>query len=220
MRNCPLRVINLSLGLAALAAAGGARQLSSSTPKSEPKTQPQLKVVTKTIPSSVRYEFSRTVGRGRLVKKQDGAPGSLTRTYRLIERNGQVVGKELLKEERVEPKPTLYLMGKTGWETSRSGFTRGRVLTLKATGYDPSPGQNGGVSRTRVGTVPGFGQVAVDPRVIPLRTLLYIEGYGFAIANDTGGAIKGHRIDLCFESRAQAMRFGRQTVRVHVLKGR
>ena len=64
----------------------------------------------------------------------------------------------------------------------------------------------------------GYGVVAVDPRVIPLKSLVYVEGYGFAIAADTGGAIKGKRIDLCYPSRAMAKRFGRRNVRVHLLQ--
>jgi 3D (Asp-Asp-Asp) domain-containing protein len=65
-----------------------------------------------------------------------------------------------------------------------------------------------------------YGLVAVDPRVIPLGTHLYVEGYGFALAADTGGAIKGNRIDLCYDSVAFANRFGRKKVRVHVLETR
>ena len=219
MRNCPFWVITLSTGLAALAVAGGGQQLTPAPSPATQKPEPKTKVVTKAIPSPVRYEFSRTVGKGRLVKKP-GADGSVTRTYRLVEKNGRIIDKELIQEERVEPTPTLFLMGKSGWTTSRSGFSRKSVRVMNATGYDPSPGQNGGVSRTRVGTVPGYGQVAVDPRVIPLYSLLYVEGYGFAIAHDTGGAIKGNRIDLCFPTAAQANRFGRKKVRVHILKGR
>ena len=44
----------------------------------------------------------------------------------------------------------------------------------------------------------GYGVVAVDPRVIHLGSKLYIEGYGYAIAGDTGGAVKGYIIDLGF----------------------
>ena len=65
------------------------------------------------------------------------------------------------------------------------------------------------------------GVVAVDPRVIPLGTLLYVEGYGFAIASDIGSAIKGNKIDLCYTTRKEALRFGRKKVRVHIFaKGR
>ena len=64
----------------------------------------------------------------------------------------------------------------------------------------------------------GHGIVAVDPRIIPLGTKLYIPGYGFAIAGDTGGAIVGNRIDLGFDSLADALDFGRRPVKVYTLK--
>ncbi len=88
---------------------------------------------------------------------------------------------------------------------------------MEATGYDPYPAGGSGTGRTATGVMARFGIAAVDPRVIPLHTLLYVEGYGFALAADTGGAIKGNRIDLCFDSRAQAYRWGRKNVKVHIL---
>ena len=68
-----------------------------------------------------------------------------------------------------------------------------------------------------------YGVIAVDPRVIPLGTQLYIEAvdgswtYGYAVAGDTGGAIKGARIDLFYDSHAQAISFGRRAARVYIL---
>jgi 3D (Asp-Asp-Asp) domain-containing protein len=59
---------------------------------------------------------------------------------------------------------------------------------------------------------------AVDPRFIRLKTPLYIEGYGYAIAADKGGAIKGSKIDLCFNTYEEAVRFGRKTVKVYLLR--
>ena len=61
------------------------------------------------------------------------------------------------------------------------------------------------------------GVVAVDPRVIPLGSRLFIPGYGHAVAGDTGGAIVGRRIDLAFNSYDDAIRFGRRPVTVYVL---
>ncbi len=61
------------------------------------------------------------------------------------------------------------------------------------------------------------GVVAVDDTVIPMRSRLYIPGYGFAIAGDRGSAIKGMRIDLCFATYAEAINFGRQPVKVYRL---
>ena len=71
---------------------------------------------------------------------------------------------------------------------------------------------------TAIGRPAGHGIVAVDPSVIPLGTRLYIPGYGFAIAGDTGGAIHGNRIDLGFNSYADAIRFGRREVTVYRLR--
>ena len=60
--------------------------------------------------------------------------------------------------------------------------------------------------------------VAVDPKVIPLGTILYVEDYGIAIAGDTGGAIKGHDIDLFMNTRSEARSFGRRDKEVYILK--
>lgn len=64
---------------------------------------------------------------------------------------------------------------------------------------------------------PNAKVVAVDPSVIPLGTKLYVEGYGYAVAADTGGAIKGRKIDLYFNDNSDALQWGRKTVKVKVL---
>ncbi|WP_283163410.1 peptidoglycan-binding protein [Sporolactobacillus mangiferae] len=60
--------------------------------------------------------------------------------------------------------------------------------------------------------------IAVDPSVIPLGTKLYVEGYGYAVAGDTGGAIKGHKIDVFFNSNSDALQWGRRTVKVKIIE--
>jgi 3D (Asp-Asp-Asp) domain-containing protein/uncharacterized protein YabE (DUF348 family) len=98
-----------------------------------------------------------------------------------------------------------------------------RSMSMVATAYDPGPASTGkspghpAYGITASGMRAGYGVVAVDPRVIPLGTRLYIPGYGNAIAGDTGGAIKGQRIDLGYATYNEAIRFGRQTVTVYVL---
>jgi 3D (Asp-Asp-Asp) domain-containing protein len=72
-------------------------------------------------------------------------------------------------------------------------------------------------SRTCTGLPASYGAVAVDPRVIPLGTKMYIEGYGYAFACDTGGAIKGNRVDLAMDSLAAAFRHGRRKQRAWIL---
>ena len=85
------------------------------------------------------------------------------------------------------------------------------VYSGTATGYTHT-GHN-----TATGTVPAYGTIAVDPSVIPLGTRMYIPGYGYGVARDTGGAIKGTRIDLFFDSYAQAIRWGRRSVTIYIL---
>jgi 3D (Asp-Asp-Asp) domain-containing protein len=72
--------------------------------------------------------------------------------------------------------------------------------------------------RTALGWPARYGIVAVDPRVIPLRSHLYIPGYGYAVAGDTGGAIRGSRIDLGFNTYRDARQFGRRDVVVYILQ--
>lgn len=100
--------------------------------------------------------------------------------------------------------------------TSRSSYTRGWTATFEATAY--SPNEPGLDWRTATGRRAGYGIIAVDPRVIPLGSTCFVEGYGYAIAADTGGAIKGHRIDVCYVSVAQCNRWGRKKVVVHVFR--
>ena len=78
--------------------------------------------------------------------------------------------------------------------------------------YDPGNGHY-----TYGGTYLRKGIIAVDPTVIPLGTRVFIPGYGYAIADDIGGAIKGNRIDMAFASHGEAMDFGRQQVTVYIL---
>ena len=64
----------------------------------------------------------------------------------------------------------------------------------------------------------GRGVVAVDPKVIPLGSRVYVPGYGVAIAADTGGAIKGGRLDVCVNSVSEAYSWGVRNVTVYVLE--
>jgi 3D (Asp-Asp-Asp) domain-containing protein len=90
------------------------------------------------------------------------------------------------------------------------------VRTMRATAY--SAGEPGVGTRTASGMEVRYGAVAVDPQRISLGTWLYVEGYGFGIAADTGGAIKGERIDLyTWDLREAAHHFGVQTRKVWIL---
>ncbi|MGY3418354.1 3D (Asp-Asp-Asp) domain-containing protein [Bacillus mycoides] len=69
-----------------------------------------------------------------------------------------------------------------------------------------------------IGKNPNIKLIAVDPKVIKLGTKVYVEGYGEAIAGDTGGAIKGNKIDVLFPTEKQAREWGRKKVKIKILK--
>ncbi len=178
----------------------------------------QTRVESKPIPRSASFQVSRTVSPGRMITQKAGRDGALKTTYRVTLVNGKPVSKQAISTQRVAPINDIVLIGKPKMATSRSSFTRSRVITMSATGYDTSPQTlPGSTGRTATGIRAQFGVVAVDPRVIKLGTYVFVEGYGFALAADTGGAIKGNKIDLCFNSRRESLAWGRRPVRVHVL---
>lgn len=140
---------------------------------------------------------------------------SLNNTYV----NGILETTEVLKSEITkDPVKEVVEVGTKKGTQAPNGKNAKRVIVMQATAYDPTAG-----SKTAMGTRARVGAVAVDPKVIPLGSKLYIESmdgfasYGYATAEDTGGAIKGNRIDLFYNSNAEANRFGRRNVKVYVL---
>ncbi|AII28083.1 L-alanyl-D-glutamate peptidase [Bacillus phage Bobb] len=100
----------------------------------------------------------------------------------------------------------------------RKPSANGRSLQVVATAYTAYCYGCSGITATGVDlrSNPNQKVIAVDPNVIPLGSTVYVEGYGQAIAADTGGAIKGNRIDIFMPSQADALQFGRKTVNVTV----
>lgn len=91
----------------------------------------------------------------------------------------------------------------------------GETIRMLATAYTLACGNGDGVTAT--GTIPRPGIIAVDPRVIAHDTLVYIDDYGYFRAEDTGGVIKGNRIDVFMHDRADAMSFGKRWVDVKII---
>jgi uncharacterized protein YabE (DUF348 family) len=185
------------------------------------------------IPFKKITQPDRTLLAGKKVLVKKGKPGLLVRAVDLLFEGQKVVKKTVVAEQMVTaPVNEIIKVGVakqlaraaspvtasrgTSRSTSRSKTLSGRVLVMVATAYAPNHGPGVG-TRTATGARARRGIVAVDPRVIPLGTRLYVSGYGYAIAADTGGAIKGNRIDLCFNTAAEAIRFGRRRVTVTIL---
>ena len=87
-----------------------------------------------------------------------------------------------------------------------------RILVMECTAYTWTG------NRTASGTWPAVGTVATDPEVIPLGSRLYVEGYGEAVAEDTGGLVKGNIIDIYLPTEDQCWQWGRRQVEVRVLE--
>jgi len=108
-------------------------------------------------------------------------------------------------------------------------FESAKSLIVEATAYTNDPASNGsrlynGRALTATGydvtdtiTYQGLPIIAVDPKVIPLGTKVYVEGVGLAIALDTGGAIKGNKIDILVDGEQKAKTFGRKQLQVWVI---
>lgn len=189
--------------------------------------------VSEAIPFETRSvpNYSEQVGKTTL--KSEGSEGLKETCYMVVMRNGELVSKQTVEEKIIkEPVDRVTEYGTiVPASVSRSGNVRAKnVITMTATAYDlsyescgKSPGQKG-YGITASGMKAQRGVVAVDPRVIPLGTKLYIESadgryvYGNAVAADTGGAIKGNKIDLFMDTRAECLQFGRRTVNVYILE--
>ncbi|MFJ7825988.1 LysM peptidoglycan-binding domain-containing protein [Psychrobacillus sp. NPDC096623] len=94
-----------------------------------------------------------------------------------------------------------------------------KELTMTATAYTASCAGCSGITATGINLKANPNQkvISVDPNVIPLGSKVWVEGYGEAIAGDTGGAIKGNKIDIFIPTKQEALNWGRKTVTVKVL---
>lgn len=155
-----------------------------------------------------------TLERGMTKVLKNGRKGLKRIEIEVTYENGKEIGRTVVDQVVVkEPVNRVIAVGTV--ETVSRGDQNlrfRRALIATATAYTHTG------NRTATGVYPKSGTVAVDPRVIPLGSKLFIEGYGFGQAQDTGGDIKGNRIDLFFETRDEALRWGRRKVKVYILE--
>lgn len=170
------------------------------------------------IPFRVISSKDPTTPRGIVRLKQAGRKGIRERLYRHTLADTVLVKRTLIGEKVVRTAlDRIISVGTKILIVSRGQFAGKELLEMVATAYAPfcCPGVDG---VTALGLRAGYGVVAVDPAIVPLGSRLYIDGYGYAIAGDTGGMIKGLRIDLGFDTTREAVRFGRRAVRVYVVE--
>lgn len=135
--------------------------------------------------------------------------------------NYEEAGLEVVEQEVVQQEePVLNIRDRLEYQVSRGEI---RALYMKTTAYDLSVESCGkspehpAYGITASGTKVHEGTVAVDPDVIPLGTRLYIDGYGMAIAEDTGGAIEGNRLDIYMADKEDCLKWGVKTRKVYIL---
>ena len=136
--------------------------------------------------------------------------GIFTYTTKFV--NGKNKGTEReVKEWIVEPHDNTLRLGTSA--TGNSGeYLVTRTFVANTTAYTARSGARGAIGQTvHVGTC------AVDPHFVGLRSELWIEGYGYAFANDTGGAVKGNVVDLYMSSRGQCISWGRRNKNAYVI---
>jgi uncharacterized protein YabE (DUF348 family) len=157
----------------------------------------------------------------------EGVPGRKEAIYEVVVTDG-IEGARTLTSERVLSLPVDQVV-LVGTKRTERQLVVSRAKTREAPAAPPASGTELSVSSTAytpgygcgyytaTGARAGFGIVAVDPSVIPLGTKLYVPGYGYGVAADTGGAIKGNKIDVCFDTRSEALAWGRRNVTVTIL---
>ena len=131
----------------------------------------------------------------------EGSDGKKTKIIKITYYLDEEYNREVVSVETTPAKDKKILRGtKIIWrtlDTPDGPIQYWKKMRVYATHYDQyCPGCN---EWTAIGMRAGFGVIAVDPKVIKLRSKVYIPGYGTAVAGDTGGAIKGNIIDLGFE---------------------
>ncbi|MBR1738522.1 MAG: G5 domain-containing protein [Firmicutes bacterium] len=145
----------------------------------------------------------------------EGANGERKITTKITFADGLESDREVIEDIITqEPVDRVVEIG-TGnvIETENGTYLTVEKRSMKATAYDGTTWSG----PTASGALARVGIVAVDPNVIPLGTELYIEGYGYAIAGDTGGLIKGDRIDLFYDTYDECVNFGVRYLDVYVL---
>ena len=123
-------------------------------------------------------------------------------------------------EKVTENKPVAEQATPVRQETKSEDKAEGNVINATATAYTAKCVGCSGITATGVdlNANPNAKVIAVDPSVIPLGSQVYVEGYGYAVAADTGGSIKGNKVDVHLPTKAEAINWGNRAVKVTIIK--
>jgi resuscitation-promoting factor RpfB len=182
-------------------------------------------VVKETIDYATVTKNDSSLPSGEKKVVQAGEEGLVVKRYQVTLENGKEVGRKLVSEE-VEKESQDQIVALGTKKEPEVQVYRGddgglyKELIMKATVYTEKCNGCSGITATGINLKnnPGIKVVAVDPSVIPLGSKVWVEGYGYAIAADTGGAIRGNKIDLFIHSSKYSGGYGIRTVKVKVYK--
>lgn len=190
------------------------------------RVEKKVDTVEEEVDFAVEQKNDTSLLKGEEKVVTEGVKGKVERTYEVVTENGKIVAKNLQKEN-VTKEPTKKVVAVGTKEkpvvVSRGNDSAapsgGREFYVEATAYTAYCEGCSGITATGIDirSNPGIKLIAVDPNVIPLGSRVWVEGYGYAIAGDTGGAIKGNIIDLLVSSKQEAVNWGRRQVRIKVL---
>lgn len=179
-------------------------------------------VVEEPVQFAVITKKDESLEKGKQITVTEGKQGLVSREYEIVLENGKEVSRKLMDEQSLREKLDKVVAVGTkelDFQVSRGAET-GTEFYVNTTAYTAYC--NGCSGRTATGldlrANPGAKVIAVDPSIIPLGTKVYVEGYGYAVAADTGGAIKGHKIDVFFPTKAEAFRWGVRKVKIKILQ--
>lgn len=186
-------------------------------------------VVEEPVAFSVVTKNDGNISKGKQEVIEPGAEGTVAKHFEVIMENGKEVSRKLIKEEtkkesqdrvvaigsKADPKP----VSNRAETVSRSNDSVAKEFYVTSTAYTAYCNGCSGKTATGVNLRenPNAKVIAVDPSIIPLGSKVYVEGYGYAVASDTGGAIKGNKIDVFFSDKGAAYRWGRKQVKIKVL---
>ncbi len=192
----------------------------------------RVEKVTDVVEEPISYETidrkDSSLEKGKEKVITEGQEGIMSKTYELTQENGKTISKKLVSEKMVKEKVDQVVAVGTkekkaavkNVSTSSSSSSSAEEYHVTATAY--TSGCNGCSGKTATGinlrANPNAKVIAVDPSFIPLGTKVYVEGYGYATAADTGGAVSGKKIDVFVPSTADAYNWGVKTVKIKVFR--
>ena len=158
-------------------------------------------------PVKVIKKDDSSMNEGETKVVQKGKNGKAKVTYKITYIDGKESKRKKIKTVVVTPKQNKII--KEGTRVTIDGFAYTRKLVVKAYSYT-------GGGTTAMGTPARVGEIAVDPRVIPLGSKVYIEGIGVRYAEYTGGNIKGNTIDIYMNTLSECRSWGVRYVTIYI----